>query len=394
MPPKSATAHSGSSSSATGIILPPTTVSSSSPTTNFPRQEIPETGQVGPLNKYIPPEAIEVSIDGEDLTFSITEILKHRNHGLPRHQHRFISHIRNKTWFREFPTWSVAISRNGQDVDEIFTRDQACIMAILRHFGAEELDRFTFTTIVDQAKELAKVKMLCNQIGAAMDAMILGPPTVLPATVQTPETLPPNPSLPEPPSTPSTTQNTRSSSSLSPDEISQKKLDMKSTPPKSPAQIEVDRLISIRKLPLVLDLDETLIYCLNDENGVLKCHENVLIQVRRDKTRMIRTLPDGRLIIFARDLNNFLKDAARMFELACFTAGSPTYAAEVCNIIDPTKEYFGDRIRSFYVKDKKPEKVLSPYYPFLRVATTPTLTVLVVDDTPTVYNAVDQRGVI
>ena len=45
-------------------------------------------------------------------------------------------------------------------------------------------------------------------------------------------------------------------------------------------------------------------------------------------------------------VRNFLKEAHNLFELYIYTMGDRPYALAMANLLDPRKEYFGDRIIS------------------------------------------------
>lgn len=45
-------------------------------------------------------------------------------------------------------------------------------------------------------------------------------------------------------------------------------------------------------------------------------------------------------------VRKFLKEASEMFEMYIYTMGERAYALEMAKLLDPRKEYFGDRVIS------------------------------------------------
>lgn len=45
-------------------------------------------------------------------------------------------------------------------------------------------------------------------------------------------------------------------------------------------------------------------------------------------------------------IRTFLKEASEMFEMYVYTMGDRAYALEMAKLLDPKKEYFGDRVIS------------------------------------------------
>ncbi|XP_019100772.1 PREDICTED: RNA polymerase II C-terminal domain phosphatase-like 4 [Camelina sativa] len=105
-------------------------------------------------------------------------------------------------------------------------------------------------------------------------------------------------------------------------------------------------LISVyghRKLHLVLDLDRTLIHSMKTTN--LTKAEKYLIKEEKSGSRKDLRTYDGRLIIKLRPfVEEFLKEANKLFTMFAYTKGRSSYGHAVVRMIDPNKIYFGDRV--------------------------------------------------
>ena len=116
--------------------------------------------------------------------------------------------------------------------------------------------------------------------------------------------------------------------------------------PKEAARIEKDlqsRLLSVKKLSLVLDLDQTVLHATKD------LATESIVQGRSDIHRV--TFADcapGEIyyIKLRPGLRTFLEAMAPLFELHVYTMGSRSYARAVVRLFDPEGALFYDRILS------------------------------------------------
>lgn len=114
------------------------------------------------------------------------------------------------------------------------------------------------------------------------------------------------------------------------------------------------RLLSHRKLSLVVDLDQTIIHATVDptvgewmEDKDNPNHE-ALSDVRR--FQLVDDGPGMRgcwyYVKLRPGLEAFLENVAAMYELHIYTMGTRAYAQHIASIVDPDKRLFGDRILS------------------------------------------------
>ncbi|XP_050368799.1 RNA polymerase II C-terminal domain phosphatase-like 4 [Argentina anserina] len=120
---------------------------------------------------------------------------------------------------------------------------------------------------------------------------------------------------------------------------------------------EIDRLrntdikksLNNKKLYLVLDLDHTLLN--STQQNHMTAEEEYLMSppdslpdalkdslFRLDFMRMMTKLRPF--------IRTFLKEASEIFEMYVYTMGDRAYALEMAKLLDPKKEYFGDRVIS------------------------------------------------
>lgn len=123
-----------------------------------------------------------------------------------------------------------------------------------------------------------------------------------------------------------------------------------------------ERLINSKRLTMVLDLDQTIIQATVDQQiGLWMQDEN---NVNHPATKDIGAfqLPDKEYVYYIKPRNGlkeFLETVHQLFELHVYTMGTRLYAEAVCKVIDPTGEYFSDRILSrdengsYFKKDLK-----------------------------------------
>lgn len=97
------------------------------------------------------------------------------------------------------------------------------------------------------------------------------------------------------------------------------------------------------KIVLFLDIDNTLLECIEDKN--VKWRQEL---VGRSVKIMIKHDREGshRYIFLRPYVREFLKRVSKFCELWIYTAGTTEYANEVVKVLDPNRNYFGNRIVS------------------------------------------------
>ncbi|PYI10145.1 hypothetical protein BO78DRAFT_394237 [Aspergillus sclerotiicarbonarius CBS 121057] len=114
------------------------------------------------------------------------------------------------------------------------------------------------------------------------------------------------------------------------------------------------RLLSNRKLSLVVDLDQTIIHATVDPTvgEWMQDKENPNYQALSD-VRAFQLVDDGPgmrgcwyYVKLRPGLESFLQNVSEMFELHIYTMGTRAYAQHIASIIDPDRSLFGDRILS------------------------------------------------
>ncbi|KAG2412191.1 hypothetical protein HFD88_009747 [Aspergillus terreus] len=126
---------------------------------------------------------------------------------------------------------------------------------------------------------------------------------------------------------------------------------------KEATRVEEDakrRLLSNRKLSLVVDLDQTIIHATVDPTvgEWMEDKENPNHQALSD-VRAFQLVDDGPgmrgcwyYVKLRPGLETFLENVAELFELHIYTMGTRAYAQHIASIIDPDRKLFGDRILS------------------------------------------------
>lgn len=114
------------------------------------------------------------------------------------------------------------------------------------------------------------------------------------------------------------------------------------------------RLLSSRKLSLVVDLDQTIIHAAVDPTIAewQKDKDNPNYDAVKD-VRAFQLIDDGPgmrgcwyYIKLRPGLAEFLDNIAQLYELHIYTMGTRQYAQQVAAIVDPDHKFFGDRILS------------------------------------------------
>jgi hypothetical protein len=91
---------------------------------------------------------------------------------------------------------------------------------------------------------------------------------------------------------------------------------------------KVDDLMARRKLPLILDLDDTLVRYLPDPE---------ITEYIKKTPHRVKTLRDGRKIVLVEKVHEFLDWAQRFFEISICTIGDQSYLEMVLQILDPNR---------------------------------------------------------
>ncbi|XP_060970711.1 RNA polymerase II C-terminal domain phosphatase-like 4 isoform X1 [Cannabis sativa] len=112
---------------------------------------------------------------------------------------------------------------------------------------------------------------------------------------------------------------------------------------------DMKNLIRHKKLCLVLDLDHTLL------NSTQLVHMTSEEEYLRTQAATLHDVSDGSIFMLETMhmmtklrpyVRSFLREARNMFELYIYTMGDRPYALAMAKLLDPKKEYFGDRIIS------------------------------------------------
>jgi hypothetical protein len=95
-------------------------------------------------------------------------------------------------------------------------------------------------------------------------------------------------------------------------------------------------LLKRRVLPLVLDLDDTLVRIISDEKGI----DAVPTQIAEQYPERIRALKDGSRVMIAEGAEEFLDWAKQKFELQVCSVGHEEYVNAVTQVLNDNKERF------------------------------------------------------
>jgi RNA polymerase II subunit A-like phosphatase len=114
------------------------------------------------------------------------------------------------------------------------------------------------------------------------------------------------------------------------------------------------RLLSSRRLSLVVDLDQTIIHATVDPTvGEWQEDENNPNHEAVKEVKSFQLVDDGPgmrgcwyYIKLRPKLKEFLKTISEIYELHIYTMGTRAYAQNIANIVDPDRKIFGDRILS------------------------------------------------
>ena len=148
------------------------------------------------------------------------------------------------------------------------------------------------------------------------------------------------------------------------------------------------RLLTSKKLSLVVDLDQTIIHATVDPTVAewQKDEKNPNHAAVKD-VRVFQLVDDGRgargcsyYIKLRPGLEDFLANVSQIYELHIYTMGTRAYAQNIANIIDPERKIFGDRILSRDESGSLVAKNLQRLFPV------DTKMVVIIDDRGDVWN--------
>ena len=142
------------------------------------------------------------------------------------------------------------------------------------------------------------------------------------------------------------------------------------------------RLLSSKKLILVVDLDQTIIHATVDPTVAewQKDPNNPNYDAIKDVRafQLVDDTPGGRgtwyYIKLRPGLKEFLENISKIYELHIYTMGTRAYAKNIAEIIDPDRKIFGDRILSRDESGSLVAKSLQRLFP------TDTRMVVIIDD--------------
>ncbi|WZY82741.1 RNA polymerase II C-terminal domain phosphatase-like 5 [Brassica napus] len=141
-----------------------------------------------------------------------------------------------------------------------------------------------------------------------------------------------------------------------------------------------------KKLHLVLDLDHTLLHSIHVSK--LSQKEKYLTEEvgsRVDLWKFDKGNPNEHLIKLRPFLDEFLREADKLFYMYVYTMGTYRYAQNVLSLIDPDKVYFGDRV---ITREKSPHKKT------LDLLSADKRRVVIVDDTSSVWPQHNKRNLL
>lgn len=147
-----------------------------------------------------------------------------------------------------------------------------------------------------------------------------------------------------------------------------------------------------KKITVVLDLDQTLIYSIHPKNIVHYENPPKYHVLGGNKLN-----PNG-IIVFERPgLHEFLISLSHFSEIILYTAGLQEYALPIVRCIDPDKKYlsqifFREDIITKYIEQRK--FPTSKYIKDLKILNRPLEKVLIFDDEPSSFSNQPDNGII
>ncbi|KAF9912382.1 hypothetical protein EC991_011074 [Linnemannia zychae] len=110
-------------------------------------------------------------------------------------------------------------------------------------------------------------------------------------------------------------------------------------------------MLNNRRLPLVLDLDDTLVRLIGNEQSRYVSEADAM----KVPTR-IRTLRDGRQVVLTNHVEEFLEWACKYYEISVCSLGEQSYVEQVAEVLDPMKS----RIRGLKYSARQEYDFLNP----------------------------------
>ncbi|KAI9352194.1 hypothetical protein BDR26DRAFT_832677 [Obelidium mucronatum] len=164
-------------------------------------------------------------------------------------------------------------------------------------------------------------------------------------------------------------------------------------------------IVASRKLPLVLDLDDTLVRMIGNEEGRYVPPQQALQVPER-----VRTLTDGRRVVLTERVEEFLQWAQRYFEISVCSVGDQPYVDMVIGVLDPQRsnirgQGYSARAEFMHIQgtsmSKRPPKDLDSLFVFPQKSLDPTglfcgpfVDPLVIDDNVGMWPVEQQDNII
>ncbi|KAI9319727.1 hypothetical protein BX666DRAFT_1319475 [Dichotomocladium elegans] len=134
------------------------------------------------------------------------------------------------------------------------------------------------------------------------------------------------------------------------------------------ARSAMEAIVFNRKLPLVLDLDDTLVRLVGDGNDRYVPESDAHLYGNR-----VVPLSDGRRVVITERVHEFLDWAHNFFDISVCSLGDQNYVDNVVNVLDPQRTrirgiLYSARVEHDYIKRSydtdRPPKNLMTLYPF------------------------------
>ncbi|KAJ3216411.1 RNA polymerase II [Dinochytrium kinnereticum] len=169
-------------------------------------------------------------------------------------------------------------------------------------------------------------------------------------------------------------------------------------------QTRANSLLVQRRLPLVLDLDDTLVRVVGNEQGRYVPENKIGSIMHR-----VRKLPDGRRVVLTERVEEFLEWAQKYYEVNVCSLGDQHYVDMVIGVLDPQRTRIRGVVHSarnefLYIESsrypRRPPKDLLTLFPFCGMSRGmdgpdgPAVEPIVVDDNVNMWPADQQDNII
>eukprot|EP00842_Homolaphlyctis_polyrhiza_P003910 jgi/Hompol1/451/HPOL_004732-RA len=165
-------------------------------------------------------------------------------------------------------------------------------------------------------------------------------------------------------------------------------------------QERAEALLRLRRIPLVLDLDDTLVRVVGNTPGRYVPESEISSVMNR-----VRDLRDGRKVVLAERVHEFLDWAQKYFEISVCSLGDQSYVDMVVNVLDPMRTNirgipYSARNEYLYISSsnntRRPPKDLLSLFPFCAVHEPGASVVdpLILDDNVNMWPADQQDNII